>query len=386
MRTNVPAAGSARPTIILGLALMFAGCGTGSAPPVLSPSPAERTNAVAEPTQAPVVTPTLTPAPTATATPTAAAPSPTSIDHSPGTGPWILYQAVYGYYDPVDLGLAKPDGSDSHRILGGPGNRWHPDWSPDGTQIAYDHNLPDESSRLGVISLEDGSDQFLTECIAPCMNHQAPAWSPDGQFIGFDGWEQPEGGIEVCFLARLELATGEITRMIEWPGCDQNEDAEDRPLSEGIRLRFSPDGERIVFQGEGPHNQSAIFIATVDGQDVERLTAWGLGARPDWSPDGEWIVFHSEEPELQYRPEVSLYRVRPDGTDLERLTSPGDRVTDVYPRYLPDGGGILFSRCLTLFACEARMTDPDGSNDRLLFGGLGSQTIHVMLQPAGEAD
>jgi hypothetical protein len=381
MRAAFRPASLARVAIVLGVSVVLAGCGAGSAPPVLSPSPIEPTNAAAEATHTPAVTSAPSPDLTATAAPTAAAPSPTSIDHSPGTGPWILYQAVYGDYNPVDLGLVRPDGSDTHRISGGPGNRWHPDWSPDGTQIAYDHELPDESSRLGVVNLADGSDDFLTECLTPCMNHQAPAWSPDGQFIGFDGWERLEGDMANCFLARLELATGEITRMIEWPACDENENAEDRPLSEGIRLRFSPDGQHIVFQGEGPFNRSAIFTMTIDGQDVQQLTEWGLGARPDWSPDGEWIVFHSEEPPHQNRMEVSLYRVRPDGTDLERLTSPGGTITDVYPRYLPDGSTVLFSRCLSLWECETRMIDPDGSNDRFLFGELGRQTVHVMLQP-----
>jgi Tol biopolymer transport system component/lysophospholipase L1-like esterase len=284
---------------------------------------------------------------------------------APSGGPWILFQAVYGGPEAVDLGLVKPDGSGAHRVPGGPGNRWHPDWSPDGTHIAYDHNFPDVSapgefsSRLGLIDLVGQTEAFLTECALPCKNHQAPAWSPDGRFIGFDGWEQEPGQMETCFLARLELSSGDITRILEWPGCDSNEDDPDRPLSEGIRMRFSPDGEHIIFMGEGPHNQWAIFTATLDGQDVRQLTDWGLGARPDWSPDGEWIVFQSvEEPHSNL--ESRLYRVRPDGTDLQQLTAPGGTITDLYPRYLPDGTSIIFSRCLSLWVCETHQIGADG--------------------------
>jgi hypothetical protein len=202
MKLTLLGASSARATAAVVLALALTGCAADLAPAV---SPGSATSpAPADPTAPPTAQPTVTGA-TATATPSATE-SPTSIDHAPGSGSWILYQAVYGGFGPVDLGLVRADGSDAQRITGGPGNRWHPDWSPDGTLIAYDHELPDESSRLGVINLADGSDEFLTECIAPCMNHQAPAWSPDGQFVGFDGWEQPEGGSENCFLARLELA------------------------------------------------------------------------------------------------------------------------------------------------------------------------------------
>jgi hypothetical protein len=392
MKAAFRPAGSARVAIVLGVSVVLAGCGAGSAPAAPSPSPAEPTNAVAEPTvapaeptQAPARTSAPSPELTATATPTVIAPSPTPIDHSPGTGSWILYQAVYGEYWPVDLGLVRLDGSDAHRIGGGPGNRWHPDWSPDGTQIAYDHELPDERRQLAVANLDGSSpDHFLTECAAPCMLNVRPAWSPDGRMIGFDGWDELPDRSQVCYLALLDVASGEITRVIEWRDrrlCAVDSHDPDLPLNQGMAMRFSPDGGRIVFMGYGPSDKTAIFSATIQGKDVQQLTEWGLGARPDWSPDGEWIVFHSEEPPHENRPEVSLYRVRPDGTDLQRLTSPGDRVTDVYPRYLPDGSAILFSRCLSLWECETRMIDPDGSNDRLLFGELGRQTVHVMLQP-----
>jgi hypothetical protein len=45
---------------------------------------------------------------------------------------WIVFQGA-----PPGLSLIQPDGAGNHVILGPPGEQVHPDWSPDGSQIAY---------------------------------------------------------------------------------------------------------------------------------------------------------------------------------------------------------------------------------------------------------
>ena len=65
---------------------------------------------------------------------------PSSAPGAFDTAPWIVYQGNVGAT--VDLVLVHPDGTGAHPIPGGPGNRWHPDWSPDGLRLAYDTNRP----------------------------------------------------------------------------------------------------------------------------------------------------------------------------------------------------------------------------------------------------
>ena len=62
----------------------------------------------------------------------------------------------------------------------------------------------------------------------------------------------------------------------------------------------------------------------------------------DWSPDGERIVFSAGE-ESSGSPDYSsleIYTVRPDGSDLTRLTNEADRATN--PGWAPDGSAIAY--------------------------------------------
>ncbi len=173
----------------------------------------------------------------------------------------------------------------------------------------------------------------------------------------------------------MDLDSGEARRFLEHEGCSYADSY----------LRFSPDGERVVFQRQGPAGL-AIFTASIDGRDELQLTEWGLGVRPDWSPDGEWIVLMSVEPESHPGQTISLHRVRPDGTDFEQLTNPTGTTIDLYPRWLPEGSGIIFSRCPEVDApnCETRTIGPDGTEDRLLLAPFAQHAVHVMWQPSTE--
>ena len=262
-------------------------------------------------------TPTTT-EPTSAASP-ASTPSASPTDHGAGRGPWIVYQFYDTSLRVTDLGLVRLDGTESHRLPDGPGNRWHPDWSPDGTQIAYDWNLSTGVAEIAVLDLDGSGERSLLECVAPCLGNGGPAWSPDGLLIGFDGAEgpTPQHAGDRCYMAVLDLDSGATTRFLEHDGCVYTDSY----------LRFSPDGERVVFQRQGPAGL-AIFTASIDGQDELQLTDWGLGARPDWSPDGEWIAFTSFRDGNN-----EIYIVRPNGNRETRLTN--SPISDWQPRWGP---------------------------------------------------
>ena len=92
--------------------------------------------------------------------------------------------------------------------------------------------------------------------------------------------------------------------------------------------------ERILMTRLGP-SQSSLFVSNADGSGEQKLTEGYLDYDPVWSPDGQWIVFTSER-----NGSADLYRMRPDGSGLERLTD--DPAYDDQATLSPDGNRIAF--------------------------------------------
>jgi Tol biopolymer transport system component len=70
----------------------------------------------------------------------------------------------------------------------------------------------------------------------------------------------------------------------------------------------------------GP-SKMELYVANADGANERRLLpdSNALDYDPSFSPDGKWIVFTSER-DAEGSGQADIWRVRPDGTGLERLT------------------------------------------------------------------
>ena len=95
--------------------------------------------------------------------------------------------------------------------------------------------------------------------------------------------------------------------------------------------------EKIFFSRVFPvPGQIGLFIAAADGSDEHPLLASPDGDyNPTWSADGAWLAFTSER-----AGSADLYRVRPNGADLERLTD--SPAFDDQAAFSPDGRQIVF--------------------------------------------
>ena len=92
--------------------------------------------------------------------------------------------------------------------------------------------------------------------------------------------------------------------------------------------------DRILLTHMAP-SEASLLVSNADGSSERTLTHGTLDYNPAWSPDGNWIAFTSER-----AGSADLYRMRADGSDLERLTD--DPAYDDQAAFSPDGSQIVF--------------------------------------------
>ena len=141
-----------------------------------------------------------------------------------------------------------------------------PDWSPDGKKIAFSV----EGRVWHIVVMDaDGNNHVRLEDQA-----WDPSWSPDGGTIAFVSWR--DGGTEIYVIGVDGRGRKRVTHDLA-PKGDPS---------------FSPDGQRIAYVVREPHGTGQIYVVGADGKNRERLTHnaennWG----PAWSPDGQVIAY-----------------------------------------------------------------------------------------------
>jgi WD40 repeat protein len=180
-----------------------------------------------------------------------------------------------------------------------------PQWSPDGSRMAFTDN-PD--------ILEFGEDQvYLLDVGLPLssalqltpsgVEHWSPTWSPDGSRLAY----VTHGGGPDGLADRIMVLT--LASSVETPVLD------DFPGSI-FQLAWSPTGSTIAFFGSPDGNDQQIYTVPASGGEVTQLTHGPSGnGGPVWSPDGQRIAFTSSRDGNN-----EIYVMNADGSGQLRLT------------------------------------------------------------------
>jgi Tol biopolymer transport system component len=283
----------------------------------------------------------------------------------PGANGKIVFSSFRnGAPSDIDLFTMNPDGSGQTRITSAVRNDMDPVWSADGRRIAYDSNQSPTGQEDIWIANADGTGALrLTSDPAVELT---PAWSPDGSRIAFTR----NDGVDVELYVMNADGSGQtnVSRSATTAEFDP---------------AWSPDGTRIAFGSNRDDpclacgDNYEIYTMRPDGSDVIRITStFGLREEePSWSPDGTKIAMRVETADLLTN---EIFVMNADGSGRQNVTNDG-RVYQSSPAWSPDGTRIAFRQeeC-----CNAEIwaMDPDGAN-RTQLTSFPGQDLHPDWQP-----
>jgi dipeptidyl aminopeptidase/acylaminoacyl peptidase len=208
----------------------------------------------------------------------------------------------------------------------------------------------DRRTHLWVVDVKSASAKQITE--GDDWNDSDPQWSPDGTRLAFvsnrTGKEYEENRNTDVWV--INASGGKLTKISD------HDESDNQP-------RWSPDGKWIAFTGEvHERDHPKIWLAPSAGAAPSTLAATGLDLIPgglEWSADGKSIYFESG-----VKGEYQLFRVDVAAKSISQVTSGARAVRNVDLNFTAGRMVYLFNDFKNLD--DLYLADLNGRNERRL--------------------
>ncbi len=260
------------------------------------------------------------------------------------------------------------------------GSNATPDWSPDGTSLAYlsfrgTAGYPAAPEHVAILNLQTGVERRIRPALELLEPYGGgPVWSPDGRsLLVIARQKTPQHG-----LYRVDAQTGATTTVVKAPGqfllhavwgrdgrsvfytlgggCAGQEPCPQRilrhdlatgmdaelvslPNSTGFpKIAISPDGGWLAFTSRASELKPTTLVSVVPAaggavREIYRAAETAGAGFVTWARDGRHIYFIKRG---------ELWRVTPDGARSEKVDQDVSRVRGWFS-FSPDGRRVAFT-------------------------------------------
>src|SRR5579864_6262340 len=165
------------------------------------------------------------------------------------------------------------------RLTNDPSVHLAPEWSPDGTQIAF-QRVSKEGGGIYVVPAQGGPVRKLRSTNASFDRSMHVSWSPDGKTIAFADSPFPGGHKRLQLLSLETLQSTPIEH--------------DQQCVEEVLPAFSPDGKQLAYACSlsSREGEFGLSVATADGRApriIKESSCWLKGL--EWLPDSKALLF-----------------------------------------------------------------------------------------------